>query len=157
MCLVGEGARNARLLGKGKGRARLESLRISVRISKIIGLASVACRGGSRYGIAGPPRPRYVKCMHFGDNNIWRIPNDSVGGVKDMRMARSPLLKLRLRGPQEKALRQVFQRIAMPFSPQKTQNIRTAELSDLLKECRLRQGREQGSSRLASSRRRPAP
>lgn len=47
----------------------------------------------------------------------------------------------------EKALRQVFQRIAMPFSPQKTQNIRTAELSDLLKECRLRQGREQGSSR----------
>jgi len=38
----------------------------------------------------------------------------------------------------EAALRQVFLKIAVPFSPHKTANIRMAELDDLLKECRLR-------------------
>lgn len=38
----------------------------------------------------------------------------------------------------EQTLRQVFRRIALPFSPHKTAKVRRAELGDLLKECRLR-------------------
>lgn len=38
----------------------------------------------------------------------------------------------------EQALRQVFARIAVPFSPHKSANIRAAELSDLLANCRMR-------------------
>jgi len=38
----------------------------------------------------------------------------------------------------ENVFRQVFCRIAVPFSPHKSANIRKAELHDLLKECRLR-------------------
>lgn len=36
------------------------------------------------------------------------------------------------------ALRQVFNRIALPFSPHKTANVRKAELQDILKQCRVR-------------------
>lgn len=39
------------------------------------------------------------------------------------------------------ALRQVFKRIALPFSPHKTATIRKAELQDILKRCRIKRGR----------------
>merc|ERR1712032_1093966 len=38
----------------------------------------------------------------------------------------------------EQALRHVFKRIALPFSPHKTTNVREAELQDILKQCSLR-------------------
>jgi len=38
----------------------------------------------------------------------------------------------------ERAIRQVFTRIALPFSPHKTANIRSAELADILKQCSVR-------------------
>lgn len=39
------------------------------------------------------------------------------------------------------ALRQVFKKIALPFSPQKSASIRKAELRDILKRCEIKQGR----------------
>jgi len=39
------------------------------------------------------------------------------------------------------SLRQVFKRIALPFSPHKTATIRKAELQDILKRCRIKRGR----------------
>jgi len=50
-----------------------------------------------------------------------------------------------------RALRQVFRKIAVPFSPHKTANIRTAELSDLLKECKLRVRATDGRGRSCPS------
>jgi len=44
-----------------------------------------------------------------------------------------------------KVLKLVFQRIAVPFSPHKTANIRSAELGDLLKECTLRPKADAGA------------
>ncbi|CAK0893777.1 unnamed protein product [Prorocentrum cordatum] len=35
----------------------------------------------------------------------------------------------------EKALRHVFRKIAVPFSPHKSQNVREAELTDILNRC----------------------
>jgi hypothetical protein len=40
----------------------------------------------------------------------------------------------------EKSLRQVFKKIALPFSPHKSTNVREAELRDILKVCHLREG-----------------
>lgn len=40
-----------------------------------------------------------------------------------------------------KALRQVFKRIAVPFSPHKTATVRKAELQDILKRCQIKKGR----------------
>jgi len=42
----------------------------------------------------------------------------------------------------ERAIRQVFSRIAVPFSPHKSNNIRQAELLDIMKLCQLRKGRK---------------
>lgn len=50
-----------------------------------------------------------------------------------------------------KAIRQVFKRIALPYSPHKTALIREAELKDILKQCKLRHDFGRRDSGLAAS------
>merc|ERR1712032_132360 len=50
----------------------------------------------------------------------------------------------------ERALRQAFQKIALPFSPHKSPSIRQAELSDILKRCKVVTNQGQKTASLAS-------
>jgi len=49
------------------------------------------------------------------------------------------------------ALRQVFMRIALPFSPHKTANVRLAELKDILKNCSEMRGSGRGTTMFMSA------
>eukprot|EP00427_Karlodinium_veneficum_P053617 CAMPEP_0169403048 /NCGR_PEP_ID=MMETSP1017-20121227/55513_1 /TAXON_ID=342587 /ORGANISM="Karlodinium micrum, Strain CCMP2283" /LENGTH=373 /DNA_ID=CAMNT_0009509167 /DNA_START=51 /DNA_END=1172 /DNA_ORIENTATION=+ len=60
------------------------------------------------------------------------IPHDSIQMLVGMGVTLQDL---------EKAIRQVFLKIALPFSPHKSGNVRSAEIEDIMKRCALRANR----------------